>query len=294
MKTLTEEVNEIVNKRGSKKSKEIELIKLGLTKSDISVILSSIKTIKAGKFDFSKLTFGVEIECYNCDRYTLISNARRHSLDVQSEGYNHTDGRPYYKIVSDASIFGNDGNEVVSPILKGDNGLNSLKTLCEALRETGARVNRSTGLHVHIGAANISDSHFVRVFRNYQKIEKVVDSFLPESRRENNNQYCMTMQRFDFSFCYTKRDVIETMQSRYYKVNAQSYLRHKTIEFRQHSGSVSYDKIANWVKFLAKLVAYSEKNEIVSCNSIEELPFLTESEKQYFIGRRNDLNTSES
>ena len=77
---------------------------------------------------------------------------------------------------------------------------------------------------------------------------------------------------------------------RYYKVNAVAYERHQTIEFRQHSGTTEYEKIANWVMFLAKLVDYSFKHEITTCESIEEIPFLKESEKVYFINRRSALN----
>ena len=77
---------------------------------------------------------------------------------------------------------------------------------------------------------------------------------------------------------------------RYYKVNAVAYDRHKTIEFRQHSGTIEYEKISNWVMFLARLVEYSYKNEIASCESIEEIPFLKEREKEYFINRRAALN----
>lgn len=79
MKTLREQVQEIVEKKSSIRSKQIDLIKLGLTKSDIDVILSSIKI---GKFDFSKLTFGVEIECYNCNRNQLQASVMIRVLTV--------------------------------------------------------------------------------------------------------------------------------------------------------------------------------------------------------------------
>ena len=168
--------------------------------------------------------------------------------------------------------------------------MNSLKAMCDTLAAVDARVNRSCGLHVHIGAENLSDDHYVRIVRNYQKLESVIDSFMPNSRRGNNSPWCHSLQGVDFSRCMTKRDVYDAMHGdRYYKVNAVAYLRHKTIEFRQHSGTVEYEKISNWVKFLAKLVEYSYKHEISSCGSIEEIPFLKESEKTYFTNRREAL-----
>lgn len=292
-KTLNERINEVMSK-GSMTSKRYELIKLGLTAGDINYIFSKYDAqIKKSQFDFSKLTFGVEIECYHCDRYSLIEQANSKGLTVQSESYNHNDNKAHFKIVSDASLVGEDSNEVVSPILKGNKGLSSLKKLCKALENVGARVNRSCGLHVHIGAENMSDSHYCRLVRNYQKLEGVIDSFMPESRRGNNNTFAKSLSRLNFSHCSSKQDIFSVTGDRYYKVNmAPAYMRHKTIEFRQHSGTTDYEKISNWILFLAKLVEYSYENEITECVMIEDIPFLTEDDKIYFTNRRNQLEAA--
>lgn len=290
MKTLNEQVNEIVNGKGSKTAKSISLVKLGLTPYEIKLMLGNIEVSKKTKFNANLLTFGVEIECYNVLRSLLINEVSQRNVSIQSEGYNHTDNNHYYKIVSDGSIQGNDGQEVVSPILKGKDGLNSLKNVCDSLNAVGAKVNRSTGLHVHFDASKISDAHFVNIFKNYQKLESVIDSFMPNSRRANNNGYCASLIGLNYNRCETKSDVISLNRTRYRKVNAESYLRHKTIEFRQHSGTTEYEKMANWINFLRKLIQYSFDSEIESCSSIEEIPFLTDTEKQYFINRRAALN----
>ena len=254
MRTLNEQVNEIVNGKGSKTAKSISLVKLGLTPYEIKLMLGDINVSKKTKFNANILTFGVEIECYNVLRSCLINEVSQRSVSIQSEGYNHTDNNHYYKIVSDGSIQGNDGQEVVSPILKGKDGLNSLKNVCDSLNAVGAKVNRSTGLHVHFDASKISDVHFVNIFKNYQKLESVIDSFMPNSRRANNNGYCASLIGLDYDTCETKSDVIRLNRTRYRKVNAESYLRHKTIEFRQHSGTTEYEKMANWINFLRKLI----------------------------------------
>ena len=287
-KSLNEQIADVMNMNASNNVKRNELIKLGLDATEVYLLLNT-KAWQGSGFDFSKLTFGVEIECYNVVRNDLIVNGTRKGLSVRSEGYNHTDNQHYYKIVSDSSLEGVNTNEVVSPILQGNDGLNSLKRLCEALAECGAKVNRSCGLHVHIGAANMSDAHYCRIVRNYQKLEAVIDSFMPLSRRANNNGFCGSLQGFDFSRCTTKRDVYDRMNSRYFKLNAHAYFRHQTIEFRQHSGTTDYEKISNWIAFLAALVKYSEKNVITTCNSIDEIPFLNADQKAYFNNRRASL-----
>ena len=291
-KSLSESINDVMKEQSSRSTKRTKLIKLGLRAGDIEYIFSqyATTTVRKSAFDFSKLTFGVEIECYNCDRTELIDSGRANGLDIFSEGYNHRDNKSYFKIVSDGSLTGENSNEVVSPILKGKKGMNSLKALCKALESVGARVNRTCGLHVHIGASAISDAHYCRLVRNYQKIERVIDSFMPESRRADNNCYCRSLSRLDFSDCNTKMQVFRVTSDRYYKVNmAPAYARHRTIEFRQHSGTTDYEKISNWVMFLTKLVEYSYEKEITACERIEDIPFLTSSEKNYFINRREAL-----
>lgn len=288
-KSLNEMVADVMNMNASNATKHRELIKIGLDATEAYIILNS-KAWQGTGFDFSKLTFGVEIECYNVVRNDLIINGTRKGLSVRSEGYNHTDNQHYFKIVSDGSLEGVNSNEVVSPILQGNDGLNSLKRLCDALAECDAKVNRSCGLHIHIGAANMADAHYIRIIRNYQRLEALIDSFMPLSRRANNNGFCRSLQGFDFSRCTSKRDVCDMMNSRYYKINGHAYFRHQTIEFRQHSGTTDYTKISMWIQFLAALVKYSEKNEITTCNSIDEIPFLNAEQKAYFNNRRASLN----
>lgn len=287
MKTLNEEIQEIKNMKGSKAAKKEAFIKLGLRKYEIELLLSELpKPVR----EVHKFTFGVEIECLVAASI-MRESATRNEMPFQYEGYNHVDNNHYYKFVSDSSIRGENPIECVSPVLTGKAGMKSLENCCKALNEAGAQVNRSTGLHVHIGAQNLSDEAYVNVFKNYQKLERVIDTFMANSRRANNSQWCRTLQGKDFSWCTTKSDIYDEMNgNRYFKVNACSYARHQTIEFRQHQGSTDFEKISNWVNFCAKLVAWSKKNVLSSeVTSIDETPFLTKKEKSFFKSRAEVL-----
>ena len=287
MKSLNEEIQDIKTGKGSKTSKKEALIKLGLRKHEIDIILSDLPKQVTERFKF---TFGVEIECLVASS-VMRECATRNAMPFQYEGYNHTDNNHYYKFVSDSSIRGENPIECVSPVLTGKVGMKSLENCCKALNEANAQVNVSTGLHVHIGAQNLSDEAYVNVFKNYQKLESVVDTFMARSRRENNSRWCRSLQGKDFSFCTSKNDVYDVMSgNRYYKVNACSYSRHRTIEFRQHQGSTDFEKISNWVNFCAKLVAWSKKNVLqTEVTSIDEIPFLTVKEKSFFKQRAEIL-----
>ena len=169
--------------------------------------------------------------------------------------------------------------------------MKSLENCCKSLNEANAQVNRSTGLHVHIGAKGITDEQYVNIFINYQRLESVIDSFMARSRRMNNNCFCKSLRGFDFEDCNNRIDVALMINSRYYKVNPESYRRHNTIEFRKHKGSTDFEKISNWVNFCMKLVAWSKKNRLESnITSIDEIPFLTAKEKRFFNSRREALN----
>lgn len=287
MKTLNEEIQEIKNMKGSRTAKKAAFVKLGLRKYEVELLMADLpKPIR----ETYKFTFGVEIECL-VPAAAMRECATRNNMPFQYEGYNHVDNNHYYKFVSDSSIRGENPIECVSPVLTGKAGMKSLEICCKALNEANAQVNISTGLHVHIGAANLSDEAYVNVFKNYQKLERVIDTFMARSRRANNSRWCRTLQGKNFSWCTTKSDIYDAMNGdRYFKVNACSYARHKTIEFRQHQGSTDFEKISNWVSFCSKLVAWSKKNVLNSeVNSIDEIPFLTKKEKSFFNSRAEVL-----
>ena len=287
MKTLREQVEEIKNMKGSNAAKKAAFVKLGISKYEVQLLMSEMpKPVK----ETYKFTFGVEIECLVAASI-MRECATRNNMPFQYEGYNHIDNNHYYKFVSDSSIRGENPIECVSPVLSGKNGMKSLQTCCKALNEANAQVNRSTGLHVHIGAQNISDEAYINVFKNYQMLEKIIDTFMANSRRANNSQWCRTLQGIGFDNCATKHDVLSIMNgNRYYKVNACSYSRHNTIEFRQHQGSTDFEKISNWVNFCAKLVAWSQKNVLSSeVTSIDEIPFFNAKEKSFFKSRAEAL-----
>ena len=282
MKSFNEQINDICKSTMVRREKVNALIKLGLRENEISVILPK------ELHQTHKYTFGVEIECVmNRSRFENVA-----SVPYHFEHYNHTDNRVYFKFTTDGSIrrnyddtdFESSPIECVSPILSSSDGFSKLKACCNSLNEAGAYVNRSTGMHVHIGAGNLTSQQYVNVFKNYQKLESVIDSFLAPSR--TNGEYCVSMRGLDFSSCYSISDVCDVIPSRYYKVNAKAFAAHGTIEFRQHQGTTNYTKIKNWVKFCAKLVAYSAnhvfENEITCVNDI---PFLTSAEKKYFNER---------
>ena len=196
--------------------------------------------------------FGIEMELTGLTMNQGLSALQNAGLTACIEGYNH-DTRPHWKIVTDASVQG--GFEVVSPILRGDAGLAEAERAADALKRAGARINKTCGLHVHFAADNLSVDAIRTIAVRYATFEGEIDAFMPHSRRANTNYFCRSTRQIflnnrDFSSAATITDLARAQGSRYFKLNLQSYTRHKTIEFRQHSGTVEAAKIRNWILFL--------------------------------------------
>lgn len=213
--------------------------------------------------------FGVEIELTGLNVEAATAALREIGDDIRlsdRNNYRHTDNN-VWKVVHDGSLDSYNSCEVVSPILEGDDGFEQIRKVCRKLVESGARVNRQCGLHVHLDAGDLNGHQIRQIFHRYARHEETIDSFMPRSRRGNANTFCMSLGGNLSSMSNNMRwvsenayDVSGCIGTRYLKVNLGAYHRHKTVEFRQHSGTVNASKIINWVKFLQQFVVNSITN----------------------------------
>lgn len=286
MATLREQIENVFSNESRLTAIECGLRELGISAREIDILLSTHNAVER-----DAITFGVEIECYNVDREEIAQRLREAGIKCYAEGYNHRDCRDHFKVVTDASLMGNSTAEVVSPILKGKKGMNALEKVCKVLNEINAKVNKSCGLHVHFGLSSIDFDTYKRIIVNYANIESVIDSFMPASRREN--RFCKSLRGVSINRIKNAEsygDVSSAFSNdRYYKVNATSYGRHNTIEFRQHSGTVEFAKMANWIIFLRSLIEYSKQNTIGQSATIASLPFLKAEQKSFYELRQRAL-----
>ena len=195
-------------------------------------------------------TFGVEIEFLfpatsarsMSEAMGIVAGALRlEGLDAHAEGYSHIT-RPHWKVVYDSSVRaqGYFGLEVVSPILLGDAGEAQVRQVCAALTAAGAKINVTCGLHVHIGMPRSSEMLQVEAVDDFYRLaEAHFDAIQPPSR--HNGTFCRALSQ-------------APRGSRYRKVNTNAFNRHRTVEFRQHSGTVEGDKVVHWVRLVRAVV----------------------------------------
>lgn len=302
---------DILNANTTKTWKIEQLILQGLSRTEIAQLVTNgnygfVQNVYAKMKREGRLTlatqlsfeptafnrkFGIEIEAYGITRAVLAQKLRNAGIECYTEGYNHNT-RNHWKVVTDGSLNGQDCFELVSPILEGESGIEQVRKVCEVLETNHAKINKSCGLHIHFDATNIATKQVKNILLNYGAYEDQIDNFLPLSRRGNQNTYCKSVKGKEqqIKSATTINKLASIFSSRYYKVNLQSYIRHNTIEFRQHSGTVEFEKISNWILFLHNLVEYSVNKEVtVSDPKLSD--FNQEHIVNYIVRRQNQLNS---
>lgn len=312
---MNEQIQNILNENGTKTSKIQKLLALGLTRRQVADLVANgnygfvqnvykrmmqsltntaaqaAATIApAIDYTFNR-NFGIEIEAYNCTRERLARELTAVGINVQVEGYNHTDHTDHWKLVTDGSLSGNNPFELVSPILHGEQGLEELEKVCWVLDLCNAKVNDTCGLHVHMDAAEFDLSTWKNLILTYKRLEGVIDNFMPRSRR--NNHYCKALTAITENSIKHARNIGELraafFHNRYHKVNLEAYARHRTVEFRQHGGSTNFTKMSAWIHFLAKMITFAKQGQVNAGTTLQNIPFLTESEKLYLKIRTKKL-----
>jgi len=243
-------------------------------------------------------TFGVEME--TCDGY----------LDYTSK-YN-------LKCVEDGSI---NAQEYVTGILQGDKGMKELEDICQAISEQ-CYVDKTCGVHVHIGGANFNRRFAILSIMLGQMMQSQLFRIQPKSRRKNT--YCKeipekyrelrTVNKKLFPYTYKR---MLRLLSKYIANSSEGFDKHNckkssnpnghysstrykwlnlnnfsyrdrgdTIEFRQHSGSLDYNKIRRWVLFCMSYVNFVENHSrtiIEAYNRFQEDPAICISMREVLV-----------
>ena len=255
--------------------------------------------------------FGIEIEFTGITREKAAEIAASFLNGTYEEGGTYYDTKKVtapdgrvWKFMSDGSITcqrksqgrrvaaGRDYSvELVSPILVGENGLKELETVCWVLDICNAKVNDSCGFHVHMDAAGFNLDTWKNLTLTYKHLEHLIDAFMPRTRR--NNTYCKTLSGVSDERIKSVRTIDGLREvfnnDRYHKVNFEAYSRHRTVEFRQHSGTTNFTKMENWIRFLNGLITFAKRSSLPSRMTLEGLPFLDGKQKLFFKLRTKKL-----
>ena len=239
-------------------------------------------------------TFGIEVEFltnHYQDDFVELLNRKLHekavadpinvnSVCVYEACYSDNDATRW-RIKTDGSLSGTrdhrNGLELVSPIMQYEGCVKDFYHILQAMDEIGVSVNRTCGLHVHIGMDDVTTDQIHNILERYSAFESQIDQMMPRSRRDNNAYYASSINSSDIrniKRAKTKRAIANSME-RYKKCNTESLTKHNTLEFRHHSGTTNYEKIINWVHIVMMHVETSIKltNQLRPRNTRKNRPF---------------------
>ena len=227
----------------------------------------------------ANFSFGVEIELVNMTQRTCASTLVNAGHEAFEERYNHETQR-YWKIVSDASLRGRNGTaEAVSPVLRGQEGANELRSVMKALRDGGARTNSSCGQHIHIGVDHLNRLQQANLISLHHVWNSAFDAYVLESRLNTTFSRKRTTRRTqDLAQTWATNSTDQNMDlsrraqmDRYNNLNVASYHKYGTFEFRMHHGSLNGKNTTAWIALhTAFIQAVADGNLAYSTSEIAD------------------------
>ncbi len=165
----------------------------------------------------------------------------------QQDGSLHTTGRKY-------------PYEVVSPILRGTDGIGQVGYICLLMDEIRASVNSSCGIHVHVDARNLTDEQIGNVKANFARWEMAFYGTTGKQiSKRMNGTYAQPTWR-------------SSEMNRYRSLNLTNLGKRdkRTLEFRLFAGSTKVEDILTAIFMCVGLVSYSTKTKFSSSERIND------------------------
>jgi hypothetical protein len=190
--------------------------------------------------------------------------------------------------------------EVISPALEfTPDSLQAVLDVCDLLTTTYyTNVNETTGMHVHVSAGP-TETFQVKTLQNLfaflWAFEPLLDSLHPECRHNNmhckslrndstladswwwhNGQVLTVMQGVMLLLLYGDMEALmecvappnETKSMRYNSLNMLEFSRGeraiRTIEFRQHEGTLEADRVVQWIRTVVGIVNFVHTESHIS------------------------------
>jgi hypothetical protein len=206
-------------------------------------------------------TFGFELEFINLDKNVFLKSLKTAGFPVYSSRYNNS--KSSWRVIEDRSILNsNFTGELISPILQGQHGIDTVKAVVSLLKTNGAQVNTSCGLHVHVSVKDFKLIQLKNLVQHYSDLELELDKKMHSSRRFNINEYCLSNHKLltnpeinaKFMRANTKTRLADSFGTRYLKLNLKSIQLFDTIEFRQHHSTVDPNEVVDWIQYCLNFV----------------------------------------
>jgi len=169
------------------------------------------------------------------------------------------------------------GGTIISPPLKGHNGLYYVRLVLRALKEGGIQVDENEGsFHVHIDITDFDVARMRRLIILYHFFEREIDTFMPIMRRGNNNKMLRSLrvgyigevakaEKFTRLIRVLRLEQGKFVADQRYKLNPSDIFRMGTMEFKHQGSTLSVKRAIMWIRMCMAMVEESGryKNSLI-------------------------------
>lgn len=149
------------------------------------------------------------------------------------------------------------GVEIVSPVLRGADGLKQVADVCKWLQSIGAKVNRSTGCHVHVGFAGGAQE--LAVLTGLVAYHETALFAVTGTKSRMASRYCKPVRNSAGHKQTAAKQGSGPAYDRYHTLNLENLNsgRRQTVEFRCFAGTTNETKVIGYVRMCLALVEKS-------------------------------------
>ncbi len=209
-----------------------------------------------------------------------------------------------WRLEEEHSVRGRGAVEVVSPHLRGLEGLRDLEKALEIIRDQGATVNGTCGFHVHHDASDFGCRElrnllelmgvwepliFKAIPNNEKRVKRACRPLSPKllelvnrcSEEECEDTHCL--QELWYAQEENSPDKVRYNETRYHGLNLHSYWFRGTVEFRYMRGTLIGEVAKKWVVFTHVLME-TAKRGLEHCDREKALsPYFEEWRKSLVL-----------
>ena len=237
-------------------------------------------------------SFGVEIEFGGITRKAVANLIASHPFfmkDVSYIGGAYSQWNIYdingnkWKVVYDSSVnyFGAESCELVTPVLSGNADIKLLQEIVTMIRNAGAMIDESCGIHVHVSHKDMTPKALRRLVIQWANKEDAV-LYGVQTIPARLESFCKTVDNMflnslisksiktykeisDFWYMFNT-DIARTNtahyhKSRYHSLNLHSFFTNqspvKDIEFRLFNGTLDEEKITAYIQYCCAVVNHA-------------------------------------
>lgn len=250
-----------------------------LSGAQLDAIALRLGDVNALSESWKQRTFGVEIELTGITFKQAFQAVQRGlgkpvtappsspSSPQYTYGWPIQDETGKWEIKSDSSVTaerGGDKVEMVTPPLRAES-FDKLTRVVDALCAAGAIGNKSTGIHVHVGASDIAADELKCLVLNLWKIEPLL---LQAIAQYSNRQYYAKPLPESLVACVRRSNTLEQMigcgTDRYTGLNLTAWTKYnsdgsprRTLEFRYFNSTLNAQTVRAYVQFAIALIVHA-------------------------------------